>query len=116
MEASTIIQDITAPAWSRFAEFIETVCCLSNGMQLGNLEAACDLTAIHNFQEYEPNTREYEGVWSLPGGDDYYKACLKFHTTTNLSPLEIHQLGLSEVARISGAMGKVKTCQNIHEQ
>ncbi|ROT66624.1 hypothetical protein C7M84_015346 [Penaeus vannamei] len=32
--------------------------------------------------------------------EDYYLACLKFHTTTQLTPQEIHSLGLSEVKRI----------------
>ena len=63
--------------------------------------------SIPFYQEYGPNTREYEGVWSLTGGISFYESCLKFHTTTNLSPLEVHQIGLSEVARISGEMEKV---------
>ncbi|MDQ7797442.1 MAG: DUF885 domain-containing protein [Candidatus Edwardsbacteria bacterium] len=40
------------------------------------------------------------GVWKLPDGDKYYRYCLRKHTSTKLSPEEIHQLGLKEVARI----------------
>ena len=42
---------------------------------------------------------------SLPGiGREFYSQCLKFHTSTNLTVLEIHQLGLQEVERIEMEM------------
>ena len=44
------------------------------------------------------------GVWKFPDGDKYYAHCLKYHTTTNHTPDEVHALGLSEVARIKGEM------------
>lgn len=44
------------------------------------------------------------GVWKLPEGDDYYQYCLRSHTTTNMSPEEIHNLGFKEVARIKAEM------------
>lgn len=44
------------------------------------------------------------GVWSLPKGDGYYAHNLKFHTTTNMSPDEIFELGQKEVARIQDEM------------
>ncbi len=44
------------------------------------------------------------GVWKLPDGDEYYKYCLRYHTTTTLSPEEIHQIGLKEVERIQNEM------------
>jgi uncharacterized protein (DUF885 family) len=40
------------------------------------------------------------GAVSLPGGLDWYAAALKLNTTTDLTPAQVHQLGLSEVARI----------------
>ena len=40
------------------------------------------------------------GVWKLPQGDAYYRWCLKYHTTTDLTPDQVHQLGLQEVARL----------------
>jgi uncharacterized protein (DUF885 family) len=45
-----------------------------------------------------------DGVWKLPNGDAYYAYTLKEHTTTNLTPEQIHQLGVSEVSRIQGEM------------
>ncbi len=40
------------------------------------------------------------GVWKLPDGDGYYRYCLRNHTTTNMTPEEVHNLGLEEVERI----------------
>ena len=44
------------------------------------------------------------GVWSLPGGDAFYDAALRWNTSTNLDADHIHALGLSEVARIEAEM------------
>jgi uncharacterized protein (DUF885 family) len=54
--------------------------------------------------EYEPKGRPEPGVWSLPHGDDYYAYRVKESTTTNLTPEEIHQLGLAQVKIIEGKM------------
>jgi uncharacterized protein (DUF885 family) len=43
------------------------------------------------------------GAVSLPGGLDWYAAALKLNTTTELTPEQVHQLGLSEVVRIEKA-------------
>jgi uncharacterized protein (DUF885 family) len=51
--------------------------------------------------------RKTVGASSLPQGKDYYAYLVRFHTTTNRTPEEIHQLGLSEVARIRAEMDKV---------
>ncbi|GAB3960980.1 DUF885 domain-containing protein [Spirosoma harenae] len=45
-----------------------------------------------------------EGVWKHPYGDVYYSHQLRLHTTTDLSPEDVHQLGLREVRRITQEM------------
>jgi uncharacterized protein (DUF885 family) len=52
----------------------------------------------------EADASDDDGVWKLPDGDAYYRWALRFHTTTDLGPDEIHQIGLREVARIREAM------------
>ena len=47
------------------------------------------------------------GVWKLPDGDKYYEYILKKQTTTNLTPEEVHNLGLKEVKRIQGELKKL---------
>jgi uncharacterized protein (DUF885 family) len=54
--------------------------------------------------EYAPKGRKEVGLWSLPDGAARYAFDVKSSTTTNLSPEEIHQLGLREVKRIEEKM------------
>ncbi len=51
-----------------------------------------------------PRADDRAGVWKLPKGDEYYQYCLRFHTTTSMTPEQIHQLGLQEVKRIQNEM------------
>jgi len=54
--------------------------------------------------EYAPKGRTEVGVWALPDGEARYARAVRQSTTTNLTPEEIHQIGLREVARIEGEM------------
>jgi uncharacterized protein (DUF885 family) len=58
-------------------------------------------------ERYLPGTRDSIGAWDLPDGDAYYAFRARAQTTTRLTPEEIHQIGLNEVARIRGEMDKV---------
>jgi uncharacterized protein (DUF885 family) len=55
-------------------------------------------------EEYAPKGRTEPGMWSLPDGAERYARAVRLSTTTRLSPEEIHQIGLREVARIEGEM------------
>ncbi len=52
----------------------------------------------------QPLTNNDAGVWKLPDGDAYYAYLLRQETSTDLSPTEVHEIGLAEVARIQGEM------------
>jgi len=58
--------------------------------------------------EYLPASRSTSGIGSLPFGKELYKAYVKQWTTTEMTPEEIHELGLKEVARLTIEMEKVK--------
>ena len=60
---------------------------------------------IHD--EYLPATRDSVGVDKLPNGQAWYAFNARMRTTTDMSPAQIHALGLSEVARIHGEIRKV---------
>ena len=49
-----------------------------------------------------------DGVWRLPDGDAFYAGAVQFFTTTDLTPAQIHDTGLSEVARIHREMEVIK--------
>ncbi len=58
--------------------------------------------------EYEPNCRSgTPGILATPGGKDYYDYRVGMFTTTDMTPDQIHDLGLSEVARIRAEMEAV---------
>ncbi|HIF20062.1 MAG TPA: DUF885 domain-containing protein [Gammaproteobacteria bacterium] len=57
--------------------------------------------------EYLPMSRDTYGVSALPNGYEWYENLAAYHTTTDLSPDEIHNIGLSEVKRIRSEMQEV---------
>jgi uncharacterized protein (DUF885 family) len=61
---------------------------------------------LHNFigDDYLGATRKSVGISELPDGEAWYAYLVRLRTTTDLTPAEIHQIGLDEVARIHGEM------------
>ncbi|HEY0973884.1 MAG TPA: DUF885 family protein [Solimonas sp.] len=57
--------------------------------------------------EYLPRTRDSVGLDALPNGAEWYAYNVRRLTTTDLTPAQIHQIGLDEVARIHAEMRKV---------
>ncbi|MGB2604851.1 MAG: DUF885 domain-containing protein [Candidatus Sulfotelmatobacter sp.] len=55
-------------------------------------------------EEYAPKGRTDPGVWALPDGPERYAFRVKESTTTDLSPEEIHQIGLAQVKEIEARM------------
>ena len=58
-------------------------------------------------QEYLPHCRTSIAAQALPDGKAYYAFQVRKYTTTNLTPAQIHAMGLREVARIRARMEKV---------
>jgi uncharacterized protein (DUF885 family) len=64
---------------------------------------------LHDFvrDEYLPRTRTTVGLSALPDGRAWYEFQVRSITTTDLTPEQIHEIGLSEVARIHREMETV---------
>lgn len=62
-----------------------------------------EFEAFYNL-EYQPNCRADIGTSSMPGGREYYDHRVKLFTTLDVDAEEVHQIGLSEVARIRAEM------------
>ncbi len=83
------------------------------------LDTEVKAALVNNFQpaysglvdyltELETKADTRDGVWKLPQGEAYFNNALKRTTTTDLTANDIHQLGLSEVARIQDEMRTIK--------
>lgn len=79
---ATQVRDVIAPAHRRIRDFLKT--------------------------EYLPRARATVGLAALPGGAAYYAWQIESNTTLPLRAEEVHRLGLSEVARITGEMNQQK--------
>ncbi|AXT53906.1 DUF885 domain-containing protein [Aquimarina sp. BL5] len=66
---------------------------------------------IAYFEQLKGKAKTDDGVWKLPEGEAYYRYQLKQRTTTDLDPEEVHQIGLSEVARIKSEMQEILSAE-----
>jgi uncharacterized protein (DUF885 family) len=77
-ETLAAITDQVVPAYRRFASFVRS--------------------------EYAPHGRTEPGIWSLPDGEARYRFAIRRITTTDMTPEEIHALGLKQIEEIQGEM------------
>ena len=66
-------------------------------------------TILATIAEVQPMATSNDGVWRLPDGDAYYAHQARQSTTTDLTPDQIHDIGLSEIARLQGEMEAIKS-------
>ena len=57
--------------------------------------------------EYLPACFDQVGIWQVPHGDELYAYDVRRYTTTDLTPDQVHEIGLKEVARIRAEMDRV---------
>jgi uncharacterized protein (DUF885 family) len=62
---------------------------------------------IAELQAERTIATDVAGMWSRPHGDDYYRWALKASTTTNLTPDEVHHMGLEQLAELHGRMDPI---------
>ncbi len=80
-EIMAAVRDEITPAYAKFSKFVR--------------------------DEYGPHGRSEFGIWSLPDGEARYRYAIRTQTTTDMSPEEIHELGLKQVAAIEAEMREV---------
>ena len=112
-----IVDDYTqSPFWSPFAEKPSTVSDGEWESLKTRAGAALEEAVFPSYRafrdfyvdEYQPNCRTgTPGILATPGGEDYYAYRVRSFTTTDMTPDEVHTLGLSEVARIRAEMAQV---------
>jgi uncharacterized protein (DUF885 family) len=85
----TVVKSEVAPAYAKFAKFVR--------------------------EEYAPHGRLEPGLWALPDGEIRYKVAVEHQTTSNLTPEQIHQLGLKSVSQIEGDMLKIAKSQGFKD-
>jgi prolyl oligopeptidase len=81
-EVEEAVAGRVVPAYAKLAAFLET--------------------------EYLPACRSVPGIHALPGGDEWYAHLVRLHTTTDLDPRAIHEIGLAEMERILGEMREIR--------
>jgi uncharacterized protein (DUF885 family) len=59
------------------------------------------------LKEQQPHATSDAGIWRLPHGDQAYAFFLRRMTTTDQTPAQVHEIGLKEVARITGEMDAI---------
>ena len=93
--------DIDAAEKARLTTAAKTAWAESAGPAYGRLLA--------EMKRQQASAPTQDGVWRLPDGKAYYEALLANYTTTDMTATQIHDLGLSEVARIHGEMKTIMT-------
>ncbi|MGE5322235.1 MAG: DUF885 domain-containing protein [Actinomycetota bacterium] len=81
VEARQAIEQQVVPAYRKFKEFFT--------------------------REYLPACFDQVGIWQVPHGDELYAYDVRRYTTTNLTPDQVHAIGLKEVARVRAEMDAV---------
>ncbi len=57
---------------------------------------------------YRARAPDRVGLWQYPGGEAYYRHLVKRYTTMDISPEEVHQIGLDAVTRVNGEMAALR--------
>ena len=101
------VEDLSASAK---ADYLAEASAIVETKVIPGYEAMIDL-----HEELLTQTDHDAGIWRIPNGDKIYAAALKENTTTNFTADDIHQTGLSEVARLEQEMDVILRGQGLEE-
>lgn len=111
-----IVSDPQAsPFYAPFKQFADSIPAADRERLAKEAQSAIAEAVVPSFRqfrgfyvnEYLPACFDQVGIWQVPHGDELYAFRAREETTTNLTPQEIHEIGLKEVARIRGEMQTV---------
>lgn len=115
IEAQIVADPAKSPLYTPFERFPETVSGEGRTRLAEKGRDAILRSVVPGFQvflrffeeEYLPAARESIAALEFPDGAAYYNACIRYYTSLDLTPEEVHQTGLSEVKRIRAEMEDV---------
>ncbi|MEN3367914.1 MAG: hypothetical protein V7609_57 [Verrucomicrobiota bacterium] len=101
-----------SPFYKPFQKFPEAIAAADRDRLTKAAQEAIGSGVLPSFQklkkyfvdEYLPAAFDEVGVWKMPQGGEFYAYLARRHTTTDLTPQQIHEKGLSEVGRIKAEM------------
>jgi uncharacterized protein (DUF885 family) len=111
-----IVEDPTASSFYKpFSHFASSIAAADRARLAAAAEQVITADVVPGFRrfkefvvnQYLPASYEQVGIWQLPDGDEMYRFAVRLHTTTDMTPEEIHEIGLSEVRRIRGEMQSI---------
>jgi uncharacterized protein (DUF885 family) len=70
---------------------------------------------IDAFTALQSKATANNGAWSLPNGEAYYAWAVRQHTTSDMSPQQVHDLGLAEVERVGAEMDAILKGEGLNE-
>jgi len=117
MRGFTAMQPTENILYASFADKLEKLGGMAPGEKADLLDGARHALEEQVYPAYgrlidyesglETRARTTDGVWDLPDGDAYYAWVLRQQTTSDMTPAQVHEFGLAEVARINGEVTAV---------
>jgi uncharacterized protein (DUF885 family) len=115
VESQIVADAMKSPLLSAFAKYPSTIPPAQQAGFTSRAVAAYTERVAPAFRKlrdfladtYLPACRETISVRDLPDGADFYSYLVRWHTTTALTPQQIHQIGLAQVKQIRAQMDQV---------
>jgi uncharacterized protein (DUF885 family) len=115
IEKQIVAKPELSPFFKPFQKLPEAIPTADRAALMANARRAIETVVIpgyhrfHEFftKEYLPACFDEVGVWQVPKGKDLYAFLARRFTTTDMTPRQIHDLGLAEVKRIRAEMEAV---------
>ncbi len=117
IDKQLVAQPEESPFYKPFQKFPDTISVAERERLVKQAKAAIASAVVPAYRrfkefftaEYLPACYDQVGAWQMPNGEAMYAFFARKHTTTRLTPQEIHTIGLAEVKRIRAEMDGIIT-------